>query len=303
MWHALYITIVSTVFLGLAFGTDLSSTCEKNGVAPFCESMVRGLPGVTQPAKPETLLLPRSTFERVRRSPVPNIKEMLSLETDWLSYHIFNELLPAATLRAGFGKTMISNNTVANLNGSRQVVISRPSSSGSSLCNNETIKLFSGLGDSATIVEEDIPFDYGLIHIIDHPLTLPRPVSESLVRIGETNFVQELQQAGLKDEVDKTPNVTCFAPTNQALASITQVDNLTPAQRFTLLSNHVVFGTTAYSPDLIDGASLTTTAGTAITVSRRGGDLFLDGARVLQSDVITINGVCHVIDKLESPLR
>lgn len=141
--------------------------CREHGVDRWCESIEEGIPGVTRPAKPETVLATRSTFERLRRSPVLNIREMLSLEKDLLSYHIFNELLPAATLRAGFGKTMISNNTVANLNGSRQVVISRPSSSASSLCNNGTIKLFSGLGDSATIVEEDIPFDYGLIHIID----------------------------------------------------------------------------------------------------------------------------------------
>jgi hypothetical protein len=98
--------------------------------------------------------------------------------------------------------------------------------------------------------------------------------------------------------VDNTPRVTCFAPTNEALASITQNGNLTSVQLSSLLSNHILFGTTAYSPTLIDGASFTTIAGTTITVSRRGDDIFVNGARILRTDVITFNGVCHVIDKV-----
>lgn len=125
-------------------------------------------------------------------------------------------------------------------------------------------------------------------------------MSESLVQLGETEFVQGLQQAGLIDKVDKMSNVTCFCPTNEALASITQDDHLTLAEQSNLFSNHVLFGTTAYSPALVDGASLVTAAGTAITVSRRDGDLFVDGARILKSDVITTNGVCHVIDKVST---
>lgn len=167
MWHALYIVTVSTVFLGLAFAEPLGETCEEKGINRFCVSMANGVPGIIEPDRPETLLMAQDGSDTLGRRAVLNGSEALSLEEDWFSYHIFNELLPAATLRAGFGKILISNNTVANLNCSRQVVISRPSPPGSSLCNNGTIKLFSGLGDSATIVEEDIPFDYGLIHIID----------------------------------------------------------------------------------------------------------------------------------------
>ena len=132
----------------------------------------------------------------------------------------------------------------------------------------------------------------------DRPLTLPKLVSETLVHIGETEFAEGLRQAGLKHEVDHTPGITCFAPTNEALSSIHFIENLTPAQRTHLLSNHILLNATAYSPALLDGMSFNTAAGYTITIVRKGDELFINEARVLKSDVITKNGVCHVIDKV-----
>jgi hypothetical protein len=167
MWHAVSIATFSTVFLGLAFAGNLTQTCGENGVYKYCQSVMNEVPGVTNSSQPVTVLLPSESLTTVRQLLVLKSREAFSVEEAFFSYHIFNELLPAATLRARFGKVMTSNDTIANLNGSGQVVVSHPPPSGSSLCNNWPITLFSGFGESTRIIKEDIPFDHGLIHIVN----------------------------------------------------------------------------------------------------------------------------------------
>jgi hypothetical protein len=57
----------------------------------------------------------------------------------------------------------------------------------------------------------------------------------------------------------------------------------------------------AYSPYLTDGTKITTLAGLNITVTRSGGDIWFNDAKVISPNVLTNNGIIHVLDKVMSP--
>ena len=153
--------------MGFAIAEEFGAACKRNGADRTCDAMEKSVPGIKKATPPATALTPINPPEKIRRMLELVGRQVVSFDDEFFSYHIFNELLPAATLSGGFGKIMISNNTVANLNGCGQVVISHAQPSGSSPCPGGKIKLFSGLGEVVEIIKQDIPFDYGLIHILD----------------------------------------------------------------------------------------------------------------------------------------
>lgn len=52
-----------------------------------------------------------------------------------------------------------------------------------------------------------------------------------------------------------------------------------------------------FSTDLSDGQELTTLGGGKLTIRIKGGMYYVNGAKVTMANVITNNGVVHVIDK------
>merc|ERR1712083_534699 len=64
---------------------------------------------------------------------------------------------------------------------------------------------------------------------------------------------------------------------------------------YAVLANHVV-AAEAFSTDLKDGEKVTTLGGATLTVHIREGRVYVANARVEYPNVITANGVVHVID-------
>ena len=67
-----------------------------------------------------------------------------------------------------------------------------------------------------------------------------------------------------------------------------------------LLTSHVVAGAsvdsvTAYS---LNGTSVETLSGKAVSIGIENGKLLIDGAAVVSSDIYTTNGIIHVIDQV-----
>lgn len=60
---------------------------------------------------------------------------------------------------------------------------------------------------------------------------------------------------------------------------------------------HIVPGFVGYSTDLKDGMSLKTQQGSNVTITLQGGEMWVNGARVIARDYLVANGVVHVIDK------
>lgn len=123
-----------------------------------------------------------------------------------------------------------------------------------------------------------------------------------------TTLVAAVKAAGLAETLSGTGPFTVFAPTNDAFNKLPTgtVDNLLkPEMKGDLtkvLTYHVVSGSYR-AADLKDGQKLKTVQGQEITVSVRDGKVMIDGATVTIPDVISSNGVTHVIDAVVMPKK
>lgn len=69
-----------------------------------------------------------------------------------------------------------------------------------------------------------------------------------------------------------------------------------------ILTYHVVAGAFK-AADLKDGQKIKTVQGAELTVSIKDGKVMIDGATVTIPDVISSNGVTHVIDAVVTPKK
>ncbi len=121
-----------------------------------------------------------------------------------------------------------------------------------------------------------------------------------------TTLVAAVKAAGLVETLKGAGPFTVFAPTNEAFGKLPAgtVDNLLkPEMKNDLtkvLTYHVVPGALK-AADLSDGQKLKTVQGTELTVSIKDGKVMIDGATVTIADVISSNGVTHVIDAVVLP--
>jgi uncharacterized surface protein with fasciclin (FAS1) repeats len=128
-------------------------------------------------------------------------------------------------------------------------------------------------------------------------------VSKSLKARGLTAFLQLIEKANLTTQLDGYTGITVFAPTNTALASTANASYTSPFDLQRLVKAHVVTGFVGFLPLLTDGLKLTTLAGTVLTVAIQNGHVFINGAEIIISNIVTENGVIQVIDKVSTHCR
>lgn len=122
-----------------------------------------------------------------------------------------------------------------------------------------------------------------------------------------TTLVAAVQAAGLVETLKGAGPFTVFAPTNAAFEKLPAgtVDSLLlPENKEKLtgvLTYHVVPG--AYrAADITDGLTLETVNGQSLTFTMKEGSVYInDTAKVEIADVISSNGVTHVIDSVVLP--
>ena len=121
-----------------------------------------------------------------------------------------------------------------------------------------------------------------------------------------STLVAALQAADLVDTLKGPGPFTVFAPTDDAFAKLpagTVEDLLKPENKGKLqaiLTYHVVPGKVMAA----DAAMLTsakTVNGQSFQISKDGDSLMVDNAHVTQADIMTSNGVIHVIDEVILP--
>lgn len=90
--------------------------------------------------------------------------------------------------------------------------------------------------------------------------------------------------------IQNASDVTVFAPQNSALNSTLTTSSQTAG-------NFVVSGPVLYSTALTAGTSFLTAAKTKLFVTTNpSGAIFVNGSRIIESDILTANGVVHVIE-------
>jgi transforming growth factor-beta-induced protein len=119
-----------------------------------------------------------------------------------------------------------------------------------------------------------------------------------------TSLVTAVQAAGLVDTLKGEGPFTVFAPTDDAFAKL-------PAGTFEALQNdipaltdillyHVVSGK-VMAADVANLTSADTVLGKPVSIKVENGQVFVNDAQVIITDVETSNGVIHVIDTVLLP--
>ncbi len=120
-----------------------------------------------------------------------------------------------------------------------------------------------------------------------------------------SDFVDAVMKAGLVERLSEPGPYTVFAPDNQAFEKFKRDfkddwNDATKLQKVLLF--HVVSGK-LMSKDLKNGSMHKTLEGQNLTIGvMPDGNITVNGAKVLKSDIIASNGVQYIIDTVANPL-
>lgn len=162
--------------------------------------------------------------------------------------------------------------------------------------------------DGATVTSVDIACTNGVIHVIDSVIL---PADANIPAVADKagafkTLLAAAKAAGLVDALSGDKDLTVFAPTDEAFAKLptgTVEDLLKPENKDKLagiLKYHVVEGR-VYSEDALAAKSAKTLQGASVKISVKDGAAYVDGAKILTTDIDASNGVIHVIDSVILP--
>ena len=167
-------------------------------------------------------------------------------------------------------------------------------------------ELFANL---SKIVQPNVGANNGIIHAVDTVLLPPADAAtptETIYQIASGNadfstLVAALDATGLNNTLNAAGDFTVFAPTNAAFdalgaGAVTALLGDLPTLEKILLK-HVVSGSvdsvTAFT---LNGMDVETVNGETVNIAIDSGKFTVDGAQVTTFDIVTTNGVIHVID-------
>jgi uncharacterized surface protein with fasciclin (FAS1) repeats len=162
--------------------------------------------------------------------------------------------------------------------------------------------------DGAQVVATDIACTNGVIHVIDSVI-LPSEdnIPTVATKAGKFNtLLAAAKAAGLVEALSGDKALTVFAPTDDAFAKLpkdTVATLLKPENKDKLkaiLLFHVVEGR-VYSEDALAAKSATTLQGSKVEITVKDGAAYVNGAKILATDVDASNGVIHIIDSVILP--
>jgi len=165
--------------------------------------------------------------------------------------------------------------------------------------------------DDAIIGPADVMASNGVVHVIDSVLLPPgfEFPTLNIVEIGMANddfstLVAAVTAAGLVDTLS-TGSYTLFAPTNEAFAALPHgaLDYLLANTDILkeVLMYHVSLGT-SFAIEVSDGLQIPTLLeGESLTAVVAVSGVTIGGATVGDFDVLALNGVIHVINKVLLP--
>ena len=160
--------------------------------------------------------------------------------------------------------------------------------------------------NNAKVTVADIETDNGIVHVIDAVLIAPDSTIIDVVRNSSSHTILEtlLDEAEFSFPLEGFGPFTLFAPTDAAISAlpgelIQQLLN-DPGLLEDVLAYHVAGGQ-ALSTNLSNEQVIRTLLDKNIKVTINNGDVFINDAKVIVADIITDNGVVHVIDAVLLP--
>jgi uncharacterized surface protein with fasciclin (FAS1) repeats len=147
----------------------------------------------------------------------------------------------------------------------------------------------------------------GIAFVSPAALAADMDIVDTAVSAGQfETLATALQAAGLVETLKGDGPFTVFAPTDEAFAKLPDgtVENLLKPenkdQLVAVLTYHVVPGK-VMAADVVNVSEATTVNGKAIGVETEGGNVMINDANVVTTDIAASNGVIHVIDAVLLP--
>lgn len=163
--------------------------------------------------------------------------------------------------------------------------------------------------NDALVIITDVEASNGVIHVLDAVLL---PPSQNLVEAAEANgfttLLAAVEAAGLTETLQGAGPFTVFAPTDEAFAALGE-DTINallqdPDQLAQILLYHVIPAKVSAADAIaLDGSAVDTALeGAQISIQFEDGMVILnDNVQVIVTNVVTTNGVIHVIDGVLMP--
>jgi transforming growth factor-beta-induced protein len=222
--------------------------------------------------------LPKGTLEFLLK---PENKEQL---TNILLYHVTSaELTAADVAKMNLIDTAMGQPVKVELKGNRVMI------------------------NNAMVTITNIKASNGVIHVIDTVLLPPKDIVDTAVSDPRLKtLVAAVQAAGLVDALKGKGPFTVFAPTDQAFAKLpkgTLESLLKPenqAQLKDILMYHVIKDR-VMSFDVVKLTSADTLLGKPLAIKVEKSKVMINGVTVIVTDILTSNGVIHIIDQVLLP--
>jgi uncharacterized surface protein with fasciclin (FAS1) repeats len=148
---------------------------------------------------------------------------------------------------------------------------------------------------TAKIWQADIPCSNGKLYLISKVLRFPYSTSSMAKLQGQgISFRYGVEDYNLSLLSNCKTNISVFVPKSEAFDLVVAKDLGPEIMKDTLMAHHVKG--CYYSTDLKDGMKLETFNGHGLVVSKKEGEILINGVPVIEADVVCKNGVIHFID-------
>ncbi|KIW93818.1 uncharacterized protein Z519_05133 [Cladophialophora bantiana CBS 173.52] len=213
-----------------------------------------------------------------------------------LEYHIAHGTHPSASfgLQPLFAPTLLTNSNYTNVTGGQVVELT-------ALNNLPTV--VSGVKAESHVVEADIFYLGGLIHIIDTVLTIPISFPATVTKAGLTDLVALMSIGGFLSPssptiVNSLSDLTIFAPNSSKFsAGFTGWDGLSETDLLSILEYSISQGTVYYSSEFKNNTKIPTLDGISATMTEADGQFYVDTSLIKTRDYLTSNGVLQILDR------
>jgi uncharacterized surface protein with fasciclin (FAS1) repeats len=174
-----------------------------------------------------------------------------------------------------------------------------------------SLKITDGRNRVSTITTTDLHASNGVVHLIDKVIL---PANKNIVQTAQSLpdfsiLVEAVVAADLQGTLSGSGPLSVFAPTNAAFAALLTELGISKeallankALLTKVLTYHVVSGR-VLKADVPVGAAITTVQGETFTVNSSLAiiDQRARSSNIVATDVLTSNGVIHVVDKVILP--
>lgn len=145
-----------------------------------------------------------------------------------------------------------------------------------------------------------------VIRVVHRVEEKPKDIVDTAVAGKFTTLVAAVKAAGLVDTLKGEGPYTVFAPTDEAFKKLPEgtVEMLLKPENkdklIAVLKYHVVPGKVT-AADVVKLKEAKTAQGGSVKIEVKGETVMINGAKVVKADIMTSNGVIHVIDTVLLP--